>query len=417
MNIRNDYEKYDDELNYSIETEEKIMNEINNNRKKIKKTNKKNKTKSNNNDFSDFFENNKENNEFLKTKKLNNIAILQHNLYNMNNDINKLKHLTIYGDLYKDYFANNRYNNTSDIIISNNTNNNKKKSKKKSKTRANFNNGAIEFDKCFISEEKKEKNNNILLTYNLVKNKEYINTFKCCDKMNEKVIDGHIVCISCGYINEKPYINYIYSNNKNNINNNNNNQQQIKTAAYPYKRTNHMKECLDQLQARENLNITDEQMKLIRSNISDIQFEKLKNNKNPTSIRKIIKQKLKDVKLQKYYEHWVYIYYKLINKQAPILSKKDEDEILAIFNEIHEKFANIIKLNAEKANTRKNFLNYSYVLHKLFEYQGNELFAAYCPLLKSKEKLKEQDEIWKKICSNISINLNKKNKTDFDIFF
>jgi hypothetical protein len=53
-----------------------------------------------------------------------------------------------------------------------------------------------------------------------------------------------------------------------------------------------------------------------------------------------------------------------------------------------------------------NYLNYSYVLNKLFlikaETDNNPkmlINAKYFKLLKSRDKLKMQDAIWKKICS------------------
>ena len=50
---------------------------------------------------------------------------------------------------------------------------------------------------------------------------------------------------------------------------------------------------------------------------------------------------------------------------------------------------------------RKNFLSYSYVLYKFCELLGEDEYLQYFPLLKSKEKLYQQDVIWKKICSDL----------------
>ena len=47
---------------------------------------------------------------------------------------------------------------------------------------------------------------------------------------------------------------------------------------------------------------------------------------------------------------------------------------------------------------RKNFLSYSYVLYKYCELLSEDKYLKYFPLLKSKEKLYQQDVIWKKIC-------------------
>ena len=48
---------------------------------------------------------------------------------------------------------------------------------------------------------------------------------------------------------------------------------------------------------------------------------------------------------------------------------------------------------------RKNFLSYSYVLHKFVELLGLDEYKICFPLLKSREKLHQQDKIWKGICN------------------
>ena len=50
---------------------------------------------------------------------------------------------------------------------------------------------------------------------------------------------------------------------------------------------------------------------------------------------------------------------------------------------------------------RKNFLSYSYVLHKFVELLGLDEFLPSFPLLKSREKLHQQDLIWEKICRDL----------------
>ena len=52
-------------------------------------------------------------------------------------------------------------------------------------------------------------------------------------------------------------------------------------------------------------------------------------------------------------------------------------------------------------STRKNFLSYSYVLHKFCELLEYDELISYFPLLKSREKLQQQDFIWKKICHDL----------------
>ena len=48
---------------------------------------------------------------------------------------------------------------------------------------------------------------------------------------------------------------------------------------------------------------------------------------------------------------------------------------------------------------RKNFLSYSYVLHKFVQLLELDEFTECFILLKSREKLHQQDQIWKDICN------------------
>ena len=47
-------------------------------------------------------------------------------------------------------------------------------------------------------------------------------------------------------------------------------------------------------------------------------------------------------------------------------------------------------------DNRKNFLSYAYVLHKFCQLLELDDLLPYFPLLKSREKLQQQDQIWEK---------------------
>jgi len=51
--------------------------------------------------------------------------------------------------------------------------------------------------------------------------------------------------------------------------------------------------------------------------------------------------------------------------------------------------------------SRKNFLSYSFCLHKLVQILGLHDYLKYFTLLRSREKLYIQDQIWKKICEDL----------------
>ena len=74
------------------------------------------------------------------------------------------------------------------------------------------------------------------------------------------------------------------------------------------------------------------------------------------------------------------------------LENEIEEELRRMFKEIQLPFHKFCPKD------RKNFLSYSYVLHKFVQLLSMDEFLPYFPLLKSREKLHQQDLIWKKIC-------------------
>ena len=56
---------------------------------------------------------------------------------------------------------------------------------------------------------------------------------------------------------------------------------------------------------------------------------------------------------------------------------------------------------------RKNFLNYSYVLHKFCRILKLKQYVSYFPLLKNNAKLLQHDRIWKNICADMGWKYHK----------
>ena len=64
-----------------------------------------------------------------------------------------------------------------------------------------------------------------------------------------------------------------------------------------------------------------------------------------------------------------------------------------MFMEIQEPFDRVCPKN------RKNFFSYNYILYKFCELLGEKEHMSLFTLLKSREKLYQQDCIWKEICA------------------
>jgi len=163
-----------------------------------------------------------------------------------------------------------------------------------------------------------------------------------------------------------------------------------KIINYSYKRENHFNEWISQFQAQEMTCIPDEVIGQLRSELKKI---KIKNLEDITHAK--IRGLLKKLRLNKYYEHVPYITNILNGIQPPNMLQELEERLRMMFKDIQKPF------DKNCPTERKNFLSYSYVLYKFCELLGEDDYLQYFPLLKSKEKLYQQDIIWKKICNDL----------------
>ena len=156
---------------------------------------------------------------------------------------------------------------------------------------------------------------------------------------------------------------------------------------FAYKRINHFNEWLAQFQAKESTDIPQEVYNQI---ISELKKERIEDMKTltPQKLREILKK----LKKNKYYEHVPHIINRLNGEPPPTISREIEEELRRMFKEIQIPFHKFCPKN------RKNFLSYSYVLHKFVQLLELDEFTECFILLKSREKLHQQDQIWKQIC-------------------
>jgi hypothetical protein len=154
---------------------------------------------------------------------------------------------------------------------------------------------------------------------------------------------------------------------------------------YAYKKINHFKEILAQFQGKETTQIPEyiieqikHQMKKERIQLSSLTYSKMK-------------ELLKKLDLNKYYEHIAFIKNKLGIK-PPVFSQELEETLCNLFIETQAPYAKVCP------NYRVNFLNYYFCLYKFCELLGETQYLSEIPMLKDKEKLIEQDETWKEIC-------------------
>lgn len=156
---------------------------------------------------------------------------------------------------------------------------------------------------------------------------------------------------------------------------------------YAYQRINHYKEILSQFQGKETTHIPPViisqikfQAKKERINIGDLTTEKTKDI-------------LKKLGHSKYFEHATFINTKF-GIVPPIFSQELEETLCNMFCEIQAPYSKACPDN------RSNFLNYYYTIFKQCELLNQTTYLSQLKLamIKDREKIIEQDEIWKKIC-------------------
>jgi Poxvirus Late Transcription Factor VLTF3 like len=156
---------------------------------------------------------------------------------------------------------------------------------------------------------------------------------------------------------------------------------------YAYKKINHLNEILNQFQAKESTIIPDEVMHEV---ICEIKKRRIQNVAELTE--KDMREILKKLNRSKYYEHATHILSRLNGNPPPTITPEIEEKIRAMFQEIQAPFLLYCP------DDRTNFLSYSYILFKFFELLGLDEYKVYFPLLKSRDRLIQHDQIWKKIC-------------------
>jgi hypothetical protein len=367
---------YFDELNTSIPLKEKEIKELNLRLKKITK------------------KNHELNDEEFEEKTLINekIESLKKDLLDINNKKEDINYLLDTGHLLFSY-----YNNTNEIAegkINSVNDIKKKKNKKDQKSKSvmdyfSQNKEEIKEDEPEPKEEylsrakiydkylSKTDENYILQNLNEIND-------DLCKKCNvEKIIylsEGKQICPCCGVENfilidsDKPS----YKDPPREV------------SYFAYKRINHFNEWLAQFQAKESTDIPAEVYDKI---LLELKKERLENmcDLTPQKLREILKK----LKKNKYYEHVPHIINKLNGQPPPIMTRETEEELRRMFKEIQ------IPFHKHCPKDRKNFLSYSYVLHKFVQLLELDEFLPCFMLLKSREKLHQQDQIWKKICEHL----------------
>jgi len=167
-------------------------------------------------------------------------------------------------------------------------------------------------------------------------------------------------------------------------------EQEINTETnmhFSYKRINHLRELLSQLQAKESSEIPEHVVQGVKA-----EFKKARVQTTSDISQEKVKAFLKKLGFNRYYEHTRQLTNLLSGTPPPTISNELYDKIINMFIDIQLPFEQCCPKN------RKNFFSYNYILYKFCELLDQREHMKLFPLLKSREKLYQQDCIWKSIC-------------------
>ena len=208
--------------------------------------------------------------------------------------------------------------------------------------------------------------------------------FKCNNNLTCLQHEAIMICNNCGY--QEPLL---VEQNRPILKQNNKD-----TSHFSYKRINHFREWCNQVQGKESTDIPNEIFEKI---LNEIKKEKINDTRNITYNK--MREILKRLRINKYYEHINYIINRINGIPTPQFTAELEEKLCSMFRDIQAPFLK------HCPKDRKNFLSYSYVLYKFFQILGLHEYLKFFPLLKSREKLYAQDQIWKKICEELNYTI------------
>lgn len=159
---------------------------------------------------------------------------------------------------------------------------------------------------------------------------------------------------------------------------------------FAYKRINHFNEWLNQIQGKETTEIPDH---IYDSILLELKKQRMSNMAELTTDK--IRTVLRKLHLHTYYEHVAHIKFRLNGIPVPYIPPELEERLRDMFYQIQVPFLR------HAPAVRRNFLSYSYVLHKFMQLLDKDEYLSSFPLLKSRDKLHLQDQIWKKICHDL----------------
>lgn len=160
----------------------------------------------------------------------------------------------------------------------------------------------------------------------------------------------------------------------------------VRRSSSNYRRIHHWHERISQLCLLESP-IPDEHLLQIA--------ERLLDGTHAVIDKCVIRGVLRSLNMQLYIEKWLSIVWRITGIMPPRPGPVLLMQLDSMFQELQQPFA------AQRPEGRKNFLNYNYVLCRLFQKLKCPQFSMFFPTIKSKQKLAILDDTWNAMVSSV----------------
>jgi stress-induced morphogen len=207
------------------------------------------------------------------------------------------------------------------------------------------------------------------------------NNNKCaeCDVYMQYEDDHLLICPMCGFTYKQlATVSNYTENNRINV-----------TQRYVYEKRAHFVDSVKKFQGKQNTTIHDNVYKALRKKIENHGLELSQVTKEH------IYEFLSLTSNAGHYEDITLIYYAITGVPPPNISHLEE-ELYSLFEQIEAIY------NRIKPPDRRNFLNGQYVLFKLLEKLNYKCRQEDFYILKTRDKMLEHDQVWKRICDELS---------------
>ena len=212
------------------------------------------------------------------------------------------------------------------------------------------------------------------------------NEFDCSDCGSACIYDGNSSyrlcpdCGSCEFVNGQTGDNITYDQQ----------MHMNRSGGFSYIRKNHLNELLAQIQGQEPTEIPEDVLDSVKVELHKMRVYEC-GDVTTTHVDDILHR----LGLHKWYEHVVAITALISGRETVTMPPEIEDAIRTMFNQAQAPW------EKHKPPGRTNFLNYSYVLYQLCRLLEADEFLPRFRLLKSRQRLAEQDSCWRLICAEL----------------